>query len=63
MKSDDSAPVRYCFWCGEELGRYRDYDRLDTCGKQECLREARSQERECREEAHAKLDRDMGWGR
>jgi len=37
------------------------YDRSDTCGKRECEREARDQARAERDEAHEKLDRDMGW--
>jgi hypothetical protein len=53
--------MRHCFYCGEELGVYADHDPLDTCGKQECEREARNQDRDEREEAHERLDRDMGW--
>ena len=33
--------MQYCFWCGEELGIYDNYDNLDTCGKRECEKEAR----------------------
>jgi hypothetical protein len=47
--------MRYCFWCGEELGIYDNYyDDLDICGKPECEREARRiyqdeiSERSCR---------------
>ena len=39
----------------------RHYDRRDTCGSRECDRDARDQETFDREEAHEKLDRDMGW--
>lgn len=53
--------MRHCFNCGEELGRYRDCDPLDTCGAAECVREARETEGTLREEAHEHLDRDMGW--
>jgi hypothetical protein len=55
------AKMRYCFNCGEELGAYADYDRLDTCGKRECEREARAIREEERQHAHDQLDRDMGW--
>ena len=55
------APMRHCFCCGEELGRYWHYDRSDTCGKTECTREARYAAQEERDEAHASLDRAMGW--
>lgn len=37
---------QYCFNCGESLGIYRAYPgELQTCGKMECEREARNQER------------------
>ncbi len=57
------SKMRYCFTCGEEIGVYADYDRFDTCGKQECEREARHGRDQEREEAHERLDRDMGYGR
>lgn len=53
--------MRHCFNCGAELGRYRDYDRLDTCGKTECVREANQARVEEREDAHERLDRDLGY--
>jgi hypothetical protein len=53
--------TRRCFNCGEELGAYANYDRLDTCGKRECDREARAIREEERQNAHDQLDRDMGW--
>jgi ribosomal protein S27AE len=56
-----TAKQRYCFNCGEDIGFYADYDPRDTCGKQECDREARNAFAEEREEAHERLDRDMGW--
>ena len=56
------APMRHCFNCGAELGRYHDYDPLDHCGAQECQREAVAAEREERQEAHENLDRIRGWG-
>jgi hypothetical protein len=64
MSSDapkKEPPMRHCFYCGEELGRYWVYDRLDNCGKRECVREASDAERAEREEAHEQLDRDRGW--
>jgi hypothetical protein len=54
------AKMRYCFYCGESLGCYDDYDQLDTCGKPECERAVRDELRHQRQEAHDKLDRDMG---
>lgn len=54
------AKMHYCFNCGEELGCYADYNPLDDCGKRECTRAARDCYQE-REEAHDRLDRDMGW--
>lgn len=53
--------MRFCFYCGEELGCYADYDPLDTCGKSECNREAGSAMREERQNAHDDLDDQMGW--
>jgi len=55
--------MRRCFACGEEMGAYFDYDRLDTCGKPECDREARDAARHEREEAHEQADRDLGYYR
>lgn len=57
------AKQRYCFNCGEDIGFYADYERTDTCGKQECEREVRDMMRQERDEAHERLDRDMGWDR
>lgn len=37
------------------------YDRNDTCGKRECERYMAGMAQEEREEAHAQLDRDMGY--
>lgn len=55
--------MRHCFYCGAELGVYSDanYDALDTCGKPLCDREARDAARAERQEAHDRLDDDMGW--
>jgi hypothetical protein len=55
--------MRFCFNCGAELGCYADSDPLDTCGAQECDREARNAVRNEQEEAHERLDRDNGWDR
>lgn len=55
--------MRHCFNCGAELGVYADYDPLDTCGANECEREARIAVSQQRDEAHEQLDRDLGWGR
>ncbi len=54
--------MHHCFNCGEELGLFAGRpDPLDHCGKQECSRAARDALQEEREEAHERLDRDMGW--
>jgi len=53
--------MRHCFNCGAEIGAYKDHDRLDTCGKLECEREARGAAQEGLDAAHDRLDRDMGW--
>lgn len=58
-----TAKMRHCYFCGAELGVYADHDRLDTCGKAECERDARDQGQQEREDAHERLDRDNGWGR
>jgi hypothetical protein len=60
-KPQKPIPMRYCFYCGAEIGRYRDYDRLDTCGEAECEREARYARDAERDEAHRQLDDDRGW--
>jgi hypothetical protein len=55
--------MRHCWSCGAEMGfiENRYYDRRDTCGSRECEREARNRESAERDDAHEKLDRDMGW--
>jgi hypothetical protein len=57
------AKMRYCCVCGDEIGvcEDKDYDRRDTCSKQECNREMRDAYAAERAEAHERLDRDMGW--
>lgn len=52
-----------CAYCGADMG---DYDRrtcepTDVCGERECMRWYRDAMQEEREEAHDRLDRDMGW--
>jgi hypothetical protein len=56
-----TAKMRHCYFCGDELGVYADYDRFDTCGKKECDSDARDSLQAEREEAHEQLDRDNGW--
>lgn len=56
-----TAKMRHCFNCGEELGVYADYDRLDTCGKRECNRAAQDCVEEERQAAHEAVDRDFGY--
>ena len=52
---------RFCPNCGESLGVYPNWDRYDTCGARECEREMREEIRYEREEAHDRLDQEMGW--
>lgn len=52
----------HCFYCGEDMGEWTRFsDRSDPCGAPECVRAARDEAIAEREEAHEKLDRDMGW--
>lgn len=60
-KKTAQPPMRHCFYCGEELGRYWANDPLDTCGRAECNREARYASQQERDEAHRQLDRDLGF--
>lgn len=54
--------MKYCAYCGEELGMTQSWDRdPESCGKPECNREVSAMYREEREQAHEQLDRDMGW--
>ena len=50
--------VRYCWNCGEDMGfiENRYYDRMDTCGKRECEREARNAFEEERQRLHDAVD-------
>lgn len=54
-----------CDYCGDYLGlpceRYG--NEPVTCGKQECESWARDQDAADREEAHRRLDDEMGYGR
>lgn len=54
--------MHHCFNCGKELGVYADYDPLDTCGANECNREARNAIEDARQAAHDRVDNDFsGW--
>ena len=56
--------VKYCDNCGAELFHPEtrwSHQEMVTCGSQECEREARNHERQKCEEAHERLDRDLGW--
>ena len=54
---------QHCFYCGVDIGpRDRFSDALDTCGDNECQREARYAAEAERADAHEQLDRDMGYG-
>ncbi len=54
---------RFCCYCGAGLGflAARDWEPTDTCGARECERYAREQARAERDEAHRRLDEDLGW--
>jgi hypothetical protein len=54
---------RFCRYCGESMGviEARYYEPSDPCGKPECHREAQDAMQAERDEAHERLDRDMGW--
>lgn len=53
----------HCFNCGEDIGPKDAWsEQLDTCGAAECNREARNAFMQERDEAHERLDRDMGYG-
>ncbi len=52
----------HCFNCGEDIGPWdRFCDQIDTCGRPECNREMQNTYAIEREEAHDRLDRDMGY--
>lgn len=54
--------MKYCAWCGNELGPAHSFDREpESCGAPSCNREVRGMLEQEREEAHERLDRDMGW--
>lgn len=63
--TEQQKPQRrhHCAYCGQDLGIWdaRYCDRNDTCGEPECNRNAREEAQAEREEAHDRLDRDMGW--
>ncbi len=59
------AKLQHCENCGEELGRFKHSRRLDgplVCGKPECARAARDEERLDLEERQARAEED-GYGR
>ena len=56
------ARRHYCTACGDDMGLWDKFSRHgDTCGKFQCERDAREQDREDRSDSHERLDRDMGW--
>jgi hypothetical protein len=59
MTQDKPKPMRYCAYCGEELGRISNWERGDTCGAPECNRWSRDVHEEERKEAHRRVDRDF----
>jgi len=64
MEEKPKGKMRYCNYCGEELGVIEDRNWLPedaVCGKHACQIEARADAREERREAHEKLDQDLGW--
>lgn len=57
------AKKQFCFNCGAELGVYAAYyGDLQNCGSAECLRAERETLQAEREEAHQRLDDEMGYG-
>lgn len=55
--------MQFCFNCGEELGVYAAYHGdLQVCGQIECCRAEREAMQAEREEAHQRLDDEMGYG-
>ena len=56
--------IRRCWNCGADMGfiENRYYDRMDSCGSLECQRAERDAAQQEREEAHERLDRDLGYG-
>jgi hypothetical protein len=57
------AKMQHCFNCGKELGHYEAHYRdLQVCGDRECVRAEREIYQAEREEAHQRLDDEMGYG-
>jgi len=57
------ARRHHCAFCGADMGAWdRFCDINDTCGARECERYARDSILAERDEAHQRLDEDMGWG-
>lgn len=56
------ATIRQCDYCGDEISACKRWGRMPvTCGKAECERWARDEEAIEREEAHRRLDEEMGY--
>jgi hypothetical protein len=55
--------MRHCAYCGAELGEMTraEWEPTDTCGKHECEREMAAARQQEREEAHERLDKDLGY--
>lgn len=50
-----------CWYCGTDMGPWTKFScSTDTCGLRECDNAARDYEQGSRQDAHDKLDRDMG---
>ena len=62
-KPTDRTPdkERFCCYCGASLGRYKDYDRYDTCGEIECNREARGAIEQEMDERIDRVREDYGY--
>lgn len=62
-KPKPKSRERFCWYCGDSMGMVEDrnYDRMDTCGRSECEREAGNSRAAERDEAHENLDRQNGW--
>ena len=50
--------MQHCDWCGEELGIYDAFGKIESCGKPECDREQRNAYREREAEVRERAERD-----
>lgn len=53
--------MRHCFFCGAEIGRSHYINRFEACTDAQCQREERDAYAQEREDAHERLDSDLGY--